>query len=512
MSENRRSKNVINKLLGGRELVLVSNRGPVTFYRDEHGDRQWRRGAGGLITALDAALASSHALWVAAAMSDEDRAVADEGGLFAVPADNPRYQVSLVNIDPKTYDLYYNEISNEKLWFLQHYLFNTVLEPVFTPRHRRAWELGYVKANQQFARKIASVIEDMPEPIVMIQDYHLYLVGSLLRQIRPEARLLHFVHIPWPAPDYFRLLPSAWRRAILQSLLACDVIGFHSRRYGQNFMQCCHDFLGYQIDNRRHQVIVGSRRIRIKAYPISISAESLKAAFEKEQVLAWREKIKQLRGDCRLIVRIDRAELSKNLVRGFEAYGLLLKLHPELIGRVKFLAYAYPTRQDLPQYIAYQEDIQKRVARINDEFGTPEWRPIELDIEDNYDRSLAAMMEFDVLLTNPIFDGMNLVAKEAAVLNQRDGIIVLSENAGAYEELRDGVLGVNPFDIEETMERLYDALTMTPLERISRAARLKEIVERNDSLKWLKHQVSDIIMVNHATSGKPANPRTSALR
>lgn len=492
--------------------MVVSNRGPVTFKSGPAGERCWSRGAGGLITALDAVLSSTPALWVAAAMNAEDREVSREGELVPVPTDNPLYHVSLVDIDPETYDLYYNQICNNILWFWQHYLFDAAVAPSFTPKEKHAWRAGYERVNEIFARKILEVIADEPEPVIMIQDYHLYLVGEILRLARPDARLLHFVHIPWPSPDYFRLLPSDFRGKILRSMLACDVVGFHSRRYSQNFAQCCHEFLGHPIDLSVPEVSLGSRTVQINAYPISLSVEGLLKTTEHEDFKAWREKIRAARGDCRLIVRVDRAELSKNIVRGFDAFELLLETHSELRGHVKFLAYAYPTRQSLPVYQKYQAEIESRAARINEKFSQDGWQPVELTMADNYPRALAALTEYDVLLTNPVFDGMNLVAKEAAVLNERDGVIVLSENAGAYEEMRDGVLGVNPFDIEETMSQMYAALTMTPLERAMRAQRVKEIVVRNDSVKWLSHQVRDLLNVKRAGGGRSTSSGTARPR
>ncbi len=492
MSEKKPSKNLINNLLDGRQLVLVSNRGPVTFAR-ENGQIVAKRGAGGLITAVDAALSSTRAIWVANALSAEDRVIASQPQPLDWPVDHPRYQVSLVDVPPENFDLYYNEVSNKILWFLQHYLFDTVNDPVFGPDEQKAWESGYRYVNQQVAAKVSAVVKDEPEPVIMIQDYHLYLVGGLLRQRLPEARLLHFTHIPWPAADYFRLIPGAWRREILESLLSCDVVGFHSRRYVRNFLQCCEDFLGTAVDYRRRQVTFNRRQVTIKAYPISIDADDLLDISRRPAVRDWQKKIEAQRKDCRLIIRVDRAELSKNLVRGFKAFRRLLERYPEHIGRVKFIAYAYPTRQDVPQYSEYRREIQAQVGEINDEFGRAGWQPIELEIADDFNRSVAAMTAFDVMLTNPVFDGMNLVAKEAAVLNERDGVIVLSENAGAYEELRDGVIGVNPFDIEETATRLHEALTMTPLERQVRAERVREIVVRNNSMKWLKHQTVDLL-------------------
>ncbi len=493
-------------------MVLVSNRGPVTFERDGSGERIAKRGAGGLITALDSALASASALWVASALSPEDRAVAAEEHPFTWPPENPRYQVSLVDIEPGPFDLYYNEISNKILWFLQHYLFNPIKQPSIGPEDHIAWESGYRFVNQLFADKIAAVIEDEPEPVVMIQDYHLYLACGLVRRVRPDVHLLHFTHIPWPAADYFRLIPAKWRREILESMLACDVVGFHSQRYARNFMECCQDFLGAKVINRGQRVIFGDREVAVRAYPISIDSTELIAHKERRPVSEWRAKIEEERGHCQLIVRVDRAELSKNLVRGFAAYRLLLQEHPEHKGRVKFMAFAYPTRQEIPEYGEYRAEIEAAVAAINKEFGSDDWRPVELEIEDDFDRSVAAMTTYDVLLTNPIFDGMNLVAKEAAILNERDGVIVLSENAGAYEELRDGVLGTNPFDIEETMERLHQALVMTPLEREARAARVKEIVLRNDALKWLKHQVADLLKKRTPRNDRRDGAKTPSLR
>ncbi len=511
MNAKKQSTNNIKNLLDGRELVFVSNRGPVTFERNDK-KRVAKRGAGGLITAVDSALSFSRALWVAGALSPEDRVVAAEGRALPWPPKDPRYQMSLVDIEPQRFELYYNEISNKILWFLQHYLFDPVKQPTIGPAEHIAWKSGYRYVNKLFADSIAAVIEDEPEPVVMVQDYHLYLVSGLIRQIRPDARILHFTHIPWPAADYFRLIPAEWRREILESLLACDVVGFHSRRYGRNFMDCCRDFLGAKIDSRGQRVVFRNREVAVRAYPISIDSDELLAHKERQSVTAWQTKFEEERGDCQLIVRIDRAELSKNLVRGFAAFRLLLQEHPEYLGKVKFLAFAYPTRQEVPDYARYRAQIETVAKDINDEFGSADWSPIELEIEDDFDRSVAAMTTYDVMLTNPIFDGMNLVAKEAAILNERDGVIVLSENAGAYEELRDGVLGVNPFDIKETMDRLHQALVMTPLEREARAARVKEIVLRNDSHKWLTHQVADLLKPSAPSSDQQDGARTPSLR
>ena len=439
-------------------------------------------------------------------MTDEDRKMAKGHKLIGLPKDDPLFWVYLIDIPQSAYDAYYNDISNGILWFLQHLLFDTANEPTFNPQLRKSWVSGYVAVNKHFANTILSLNKDEDEPVVMIQDYHLYLVGGMLRQAKPNALLFHFVHIPWCSPDYFRILPGDIRQSILESLLANDIVGFHSHRYVRNFILCCQDFLGCRVDLRKHKVLIGDRTVSVKAYPISISVQEIEAVAQSPEVASELVKLNKLREEYRLIVRIDRAELSKNLVRGFEAFALLLDVHPALKGKVKFLAYAYPSREDLDKYRDYRQAVVDKVNNINSTYGTKTWQPIDLHLDDNFHRSVAVMSSFDVLLTNPVFDGMNLVAKEASVLNNRDGVIVLSENAGAYEELRDGVLGINPFDVEDTMNKLYQALIMTPLERGLRATRLKEIVKRNDVLKWLRHQLRDVEKT--ATGRQKANITT----
>ncbi len=487
---------VIEQTLGERKLVLASNRGPIQFERGKDGKREWRRGAGGLITALDSILKATKAYWIASAMTEEDSQVAKNQKLLGLPEDDPFYWIYLLDIPPDKYDQYYNEISNDLLWFLNHHLFDVANEPTFGSQFRKAWDNGYVAVNKQFAQTIAALTKGDDDPVIMIQDYHLYLVGGFLRQLKRDAVLFHFVHVPWCSPDYFRILPTDVRQAILESLLTLDIVGFHSRRYVRNFILCCQDLLGCRIDLRHGKVYYRDRVVLVKAYPISIGVEETRKMLEIPEVSEGIEKLSEITDKYKLILRVDRAELSKNLIRGFEAFAMLLDTHPELLGTLKFLAYAYPSREYLKKYSDYRRAIEEKVAEINSKYGNSQWQPIDLQIDDNYYRSIAALSRFDVLLTNPVFDGMNLVAKEASVLNSRDGVIVLSENAGAYEELRDGVLGINPFDLEDTAKKLYQALTMTPLERGLRATRLKEIVKRNDVLKWLRHQLRDIEKVS----------------
>jgi len=480
----------LKKALDQQRLVLVSNRGPVKFALNEKQQLVVQRGAGGLVTALNSILKATGATWVAAAMTETDRLLAKKQQLIGLPEEDPVFWLKFVDIEPKKFSLYYDHISNGLFWFLHHYLFPTLTKPTFNEEQEKAWQ-AYDYVNQQFAQEVAKLTSTEKTPLIMIHDYHFYLLPGYLRSLKPEAVIFQFLHTPWCAPDYLRLLPRHIRQAILRSLLANDLIGMHSWRYVRNFLNCVQEFLNYQID-LEHNLVLNARQSKVKAYPISISISDLMFYSQAEEVLAYKKQLQEEKGDLKLIVRIDRAELSKNLIRGFEAYKLLLLQHPELKNKVKMLALTHPTRDNLKEYQEYLKEVKEQVKKINQQFGNISWQPVKLIIKDDYWLSLAAMQLYDVLLINPLFDGMNLVAKEAAALNKTDGVMVLSENAGAYEEIRDAVLGINPFDLNETAAKLYQALTMPPLERKVRAERLKEIVAKNDVLKWLYYQISDL--------------------
>lgn len=488
--DKEKLKAALRAALGKQKLILVSNRGPVKFTLNSKGQTIAKRGSGGLITALNSVLKATGAIWVAVAMTETDRQIAKKQQLIGFPQEDPVFWLYLVDIKPPIYDLYYNQISNRLLWFLHHYLFPTTQQPAFSTQDELAWQ-AYAYVNEKLAQTVAQLAANEQAPVVMVHDYHLYLLPGYLRSLKPEAVIFHFFHTPWCSPDYLRLLPRYMRQTILQALLANNLIGMHSWRYVRNFMHCCQEFLGYQVSEEKN-VIFSPQKTRVKAYPISISIDDLNFFSQADQVLAYKKQLEAEKKGLKLIVRIDRAELSKNLIRGFAAYKLLLANHPELKGKVKMLVLTHPTRQNLLDYQQYLKEIKRQVQDINRSFGFPGWQPVRLSVKDNYWFSLAAMQLYDALLINPTFDGMNLVAKEAAALNRNNGVIVLSENAGAYEELRDAVLGINPFDISETADQLYQALVMPPLERKLRAERLKEIVTKNDVLKWLYYQISDL--------------------
>ena len=476
-------------------LVVVSNRGPVQFTR-AHDVRVSDRGAGGLVSALSSlpALGVS-GVWVCSAMTDEDAAVAAEnrGESFALPdyADG-KMRVRLVSHEPGAFASAHHGFSNSLLWFLQHQLWGWGTDPEVGPAGYRAFDDGYRVVNKTFAdAAIDEASRADGDVVVMIHDYHLYLVGAMVREALPDAMIQHFVHIPWPPPDAWGALPRRMVAAILEGLLGCTVVAFQTERYARNFMRTCAEILGTPVDYSKRTVAVQERQVRISWYPISVDQASIMSQLAAPEVAAERTAIAAVRRD-KLIVRVDRADPSKNIVRGFHAYELMLERHPELHGDVSFLALIQPSRSNLHVYADYLEKIEQAAEQINDRFGTRQWLPVDLKIAESLPRALAAFQEFDVLFVNPVADGLNLVAKEGVLINDRDGVLVISEPAGVFEEIGSFAIAVNPFDTLGQADALHAALTMSRSERHERASACREVVARNDLNRWLGEQLRDL--------------------
>src|SRR5918996_3711691 len=476
-----------------QRLVIVSNRGPAQFELGPDGERVVQRGGGGLVTALTGLVARRHALWVASAMTDEDVVVARESGgePVSVELDGVAYEVLLVESDPFAYDRFYNVIANPILWFIQHYLWDLSNAPDIRREEMEAWEFGYKVVNGDIARAVLRQIDGTERPLVMLHDYHLYTCPELIRAARPDALLHHFVHIPWSQPDSWRILPGAIREQLYRGLLANDIIGFHTHAYGRNFLACCQELMELEVDHARGVVVHEGRETWVRAYPVAIDANRLREAAASHAVVAYEEEVLARRRD-HLILRVDRADLSKNVLRGFTAFDAFLQQHPEFRERVTFVAHLQPSRRDVAQYIEYLERIEALVAVVNHRHGTTDWMPIDLRIYDNFEEAVARYKHCDLLIVNALFDGMNLVAKEAPAVNTRNGVVMLSENTGAHEELGDCALTVNPFDIQEQADMIHRALTMEPEERALRAERLREIVDSRDPGDWVDEQLADI--------------------
>lgn len=503
-------------IVADRRVVVLSHRGPVSFRR-VRGTRRASRGSGGLVTALTGlAGLLPDAVWVCAATASEDRAVAQEYGDQPVtialdaeprlvdppgedraPAGNgpPVVRARYVAVDKRRHDRFYTVISNPLLWFVQHGLYGLAQDPTLTRATRDAFEHGYAPVNDQFADAVIHQVRAAGgRGIVMLHDYHFYLVGERVRQACPDATITHFVHIPWPGPDEWRVLPADIRERLLSGLLGCDIVAFHTRRFARNFLLCCQEILGLDVDWRRLVVHVGPRQVRACFYPISIDVEGLLALAATPRVERHRAALHTqfLDGGGQLMLRVDRTDPSKNIVRGFRAFDTLLADHPELRGRVVFLAILQPSRQDVPEYADYIAAIGSVVAEINARHSAGGWQPIHLRLESDLSLAVAAYSLCDVLVVNAVNDGMNLVAKEMTVVNERDGVLLLSETAGAHEELGAFALSVHPFDTQQQADAMYAALTMDRAARRDLRSAAAAVVVHNDVRHWLEVQLRDV--------------------
>ena len=445
------------------QLIVVSNRGPVAYDRDDAGNRIEKRGAGGLVTALRGLVARHDVTWIASAISDEDRVVARE----------PASDVVLVAHEPEAYRGYYDVIANPLLWFVQHALWGLATKPELDEATHAAWH-DYEAVNRNFAATVVAELDNKPDAVVFFHDYHLYLAPRFVREARPDARLAHFVHIPWPTD--WSVLPESWRHAIHDGLLANDVVGFHTERWCRNFAYSCRE-LGRDA----------AAETALTHHAISVDVAEFESLAQTGDVLARERELVAERPEL-LVLRVDRTDPAKNILRGFHAFATLLDEHPEWRGRVQLLALLDPSRQTIPEYVEYREAIE-RVAR---EVEQRHPGSVSLRVADDFPHSVAAYKQYDVLFANSVYDGLNLVVKEAPLVNTRDGVVVLSENAGAYEELRDWVVGINPFDVQGQADALHAALSMAAGERAQRAEAIRGRVRAHDIEEWVTAQLSDL--------------------
>jgi trehalose 6-phosphate synthase len=477
---------------------VVANRGPVSYARSPSGERITRRGGGGLVTALRSLVAHHEVTWIASALSDEDRVVAEEheGDAFDETwRDNSPYRLRLVAHEPRAFDGFYNVVANPTLWFLQHYMWGLAYAPDVDVGLRDAWFNGYVPVNEGFANAIVAEIDRRPDAAVFLHDYHLYLTPKLVRERRPGARLTHFIHIPWPETDYWHVLPAHLRVAIHEGVLANDILGLHTHRWRHNFLRACADIVGAEVDHAASTVTHDGRTTLVTSHPIGVDPAELEELRNDANVLEQERLIAARRPEF-LIVRVDRTDPSKNVVRGFRAFALYLDRHPEMLGRVTLLALLDPSRQDIPEYTEYLAAIEREARSVNERFQRDGWLPVDLQIADNFAQSIAAYKQYDALLVNPVFDGLNLVSKEAPLLNERDGVLILSENAGSHEELGEWALTVNPFDIDGQAEAINAALTMEGGERQRRLEALRACMREHDLAAWVAAQLADLDRVS----------------
>ncbi|TDC63617.1 trehalose-6-phosphate synthase [Actinomadura sp. GC306] len=480
------------------QVLVASNRGPVSFSSSEDGALTMRRGGGGLVSGLAGVTGAARepsaggpdVLWVCASLNDADRTAArraPDGRIDLAGHDTGGAAVRMLDIPEATFHRAYNAVANSTLWFVHHLLYDTPRSPHFDARARRDWQ-SYEAYNAAFADALAR--DAAPGAKAAIQDYHLSLAPRMLRERRPDLRIVHFSHTPWAPPEYYSLLPDDIGKQILLGILGADHAGFLTERWASAFLDCCELLPGARVDRAARTVTCDGHVTRVGVHGLGIDADALRRRAADQDVVERARALREQVGDRQLIVRIDRTELSKNIVRGLAAYRELLVNHPEWRGRVVHLAFAYPSRYDLPEYREYTEAVERTARQITEEFGTADWDPLILQVNDDYPRSLAAYGLADVLLVNPIRDGMNLVAKEGPVLSERGCALVLSREAGAAAELSEDALMVNPYDVSQTAETLHKALLMPPAQRAERCVRLAAAATALPPQRWFADQLA----------------------
>lgn len=496
--ESRKAElvSLCQELLQNRPLIILSNRGPVEHQVTGETQTHARRGTGGVVTALNSLIRNFEFTWVASAMGEGDRKVAEaaQGASIQSPIPNQRLNLRYVVTPRRVYHKYYNVFCNPLLWFLQHYMWSSPYTPNVDGPVHDAWENGYVAVNKAFADVVTAEahLHDAA-PYIMIHDYHLYMAPLFIRQALPEATITQFIHIPWPSAAYWLLIPNYIRTAICRALCQCDIVGFQSSRDAQSFLETCREFLPDAIVNHDEGTVeLDGRKVQVKAYPVSIDPNELRRIAESPRSQDYEQRLLPLCAE-KTIVRVDRLEPSKNIVRGFRAYRLLLERNPDLHGKVTFFAFLAPSRTRVRQYQRYADEVEQHVQSINSTFGTDSWVPVQTFYENNYTQAVAGLRLYDVLLVNSVIDGMNLVAKEGPIVNTKNGSIILSESVGAHDQLKRAALSVSPTDIEGTAQAMYKGITMSDEEREQRTEILSNIIETQDVTDWMTRQVRDLM-------------------
>jgi len=475
-----RLKHVVTGQLNDRPLFLVSNREPVQHV--------WRgrqietlTPASGLVTALDPVMRACGGVWVAHGSGDADREVVDGRGAVRVPAEDPRYTLKRVWLSKEEEDGYYYGFANEGLWPLCHIVH---ARPIFRPED---WT-QYEAVNRKFARAVLEEMSGIEAPVLLIQDYHFALLPRFIREERPDTRIAIFWHIPWPNPEAFGICP--WQSELLQGMLGANIVGFHTQFHCNNFLETVDRAIEARIDRERFSVVRGRNTTYVKPFPISVAP-----GFVDDPPKTTREALLGELGISAefLGVGVERLDYTKGLPERFRAIGRFLERYPEYRERLTFAQLAAPSRSQIPRYQALADEVEQTVEAINRELQTKHWRPILLLTAQHNHREIWPYYRWaDFCMVTSLHDGMNLVAKEfVSVREDDDGVLILSRFTGAARELRDAVL-VNPYDVDGMAEAIRTAIEMTPGERRSRMARMRQVVKEHNIYRWAGLLLSDL--------------------
>ena len=442
-------------------LILVSNREPWICERSKKGVF-YRKAIGGLVSSLDQAIKLRGGLWIAWGSGSDDFI---QGDIAPVPPDNPKYQLKRIKLSEREIERYYRGFSNGVLWPFFHIFLERVRFD------RRLWEY-YQKVNQRFAKTVVEMMK--PDDMVWVHDYHLALVPQFIREMREDARIAFFWHIPWVDWDVFNKLP--WRRELIRGLLGSDFIGFHTREYVTKFIRCAKK-LGFSIVGKEI-IKQDNRKAKIGAFPLGIDNKIFKASIRDVNRLK-----KKINAE-KIIIGVDRLDYTKGILQRLWAFERFLEKYPKFRGKVSLVQIASPSRTKVGEYRRMKRDIDENVGRINGTFRRMDWTPV-IYLYRTFPQSQLSVFykAADVALVTPLMDGMNLVAKEYMAARE-DGVLILSEFAGAAEDLKEAII-VNPYDIERVADAIKDALELLPFEKNRRAKALRKRIKKRDINWWL---------------------------
>ncbi|GIZ48950.1 hypothetical protein CKM354_001199300 [Cercospora kikuchii] len=484
-------------------LLLVSNRLPITIKRSDEGYYDFSMSSGGLVAGLSGLSKSTKFQWYGwpGVQVPENELGHVKQRLF------DEYSAVPIFMDDELSDRHYNGFSNSILWPLFHY------HPGEITFDESAWD-GYVEANRIFAKEIAKDVQD--NDLVWVHDYHLMLLPAMLREEinkegpnkKKNVKFGFFLHTPFPSSEIYRILPV--RNEILQGVLHCDLIGFHTYDYARHFLSSCARILG--LATTPNGVEFGGKLITVGAFPIGIDPDKFVQGLQKDNVIRRIETLKKKFDGVKIIVGVDRLDYIKGVPQKLHALEVFLTEHPEWIGKVVLVQVAVPSRQDVEEYQNLRAVVNELVGRINGKFGTIEFMPIHFMHKSvSFDELTALYSISDVCLVSSTRDGMNLVSYEyIACQQQRHGSLILSEFTGAAQSLN-GALVVNPWNTEELADAIHDAVTMGDEQRTMNYQKLAKYVNKYTSAWWGESFVTELTRISEQAEKKLRVRRTSTL-
>ena len=465
----------LSDLFASRRLVVVSNRLPYNPHRTSEGIR-YVKGSGGLVTALDPILRFTNGLWIGwdggTGTSVKERRVT-----VSEPEAEGSYQLRFVDLTEKEVRHYYYSFSNRTLWPLFH---NFIGMSHFSSAH---WKT-FFKTNAYFAGTILE--ETNPSDVIWVQDYHLSLVPNFIRYQNPDLKPYFFLHTPFPSYDTFRVLP--WCKPVLEGLLGSEKIGFHLKSYADNFLDCVERISNLHVDREWGLIELTGRQVKVGAHPISIDYDTFHEIALKKRVMRRAQKHRNRIGDRVVILGVDRLDYTKGIKERLLAVERFLEKYSKYRNRILFIQVAVPSRTRVDEYRAMKKEVDETIGRINGRFTGEGWPPIHYIYRLLSREELVAYYRLaDIALITPGRDGMNLIAKEyVASQVDKNGVLILSEFAGAAEELTEALL-VNPYDIGTVSDAIYEAIRMPLVEKRARMERMQDLVKERDIYYWVRN-------------------------